>query len=63
MVASPSVGSTQITSVHEQMQQPSTAVSHQETHVYTQSSETLKAHANVLKVRFDFRPRDFSRLR
>ena len=33
-----------------QMQQPSTAVSHQETHVYTQSSETLKAHANVLKV-------------
>ena len=38
------------TSLHVQMQQPSTAASHQETHVYTQSSETLKAHANVLKV-------------
>ena len=31
-------------------QPPTTASQQQETHVYTQSSETLKAHANVLKV-------------
>ena len=47
--------STQTAAVHIQMQQPSTVVSHQETHVYTHSSETLKAHANVLKVRAGFR--------